>query len=369
MKLRSVILVTICMASTNFASCREEPTEITVVRPIRAMRIAHDSTLESRRFPGQAKPVQEVELSFRVAGTLIQLIVDIGDEVEAGHVVAQLDPRDFEVQIKDSEAAVALARAELAQADDQLERTNRALQSGAATEFEVTSSREAKNAAAAQVASSEAKLEAAQDGLKYATLAAPFKGTVTAKYVENFQDVMAKQQVVRILDDSRIEMIVFIPENFMSNDPTVAQVRCEFDALPGVELPADIKEIGKEADPVTRTYPVTLIMDQPAEFHILSGMTGNAWTIQPPVITEADVFALPLSALGEDANGTRFVWIVDEERNEVQRRDVEVGDMVQGGILVRGVQNGEVVATAGAAFLVEGQQVHWSDKTTDGADA
>ncbi len=339
-------------------SCGEPPPPQTTVRPVQAMRVTGDSAQAGTKFPGQARAVQEIDLSFRVAGTLIELPVDIGDEVEAGHTVAQLDPRDFDVQIMDFEASLSLTRANLAVADDELQRVQRAFDAGAATDFELTSKREAKNAITAQVASAQAKLEAAKDSLGYATLQAPFAGDIATLYVDNFQDVRGGEPVMRILDDSRIEMVVYVPEHLMTGAPTATDLRCEFDAFPGVILTADLKEIGTEADPVTRTYPVTLIMDQPDGVQILPGMTGNAWSVQSPPDSGGDAgFTIPLSALGEDADGIRFVWVVDEQPSTVSRRDVEVGEMVLGGVRVQGIQEGEIIATAGAAFLSAGQLI------------
>lgn len=349
----------IVMSCCLMASCDEPPPPEATVRPVQTMRVTSDPERPGRRFPGQAKAVQEVDLSFRVSGTLIELPVDVGDRVEAGQTAARLDPRDFEVQIKDHEATVALASANLAAAEDDLQRTQDALSSGAATEFELTMRREARNAAAAQVDSAEAKLESARDALSYATLRAPFAGDVTVKYVDNFQDVAAGSPVVRILDDSRVEMLIYVPEHLMSAAPTATDLRCEFDAFPGLVVPAEFKEIGTEADPVTRTYPITLIMDQPDGTRILPGMTGNAWALRradPPDPGGAAAFTIPLSALGEDAGGARFVWLVSEQ-GSVSRKDIEVGELVLGGVRVRGLQEGDQIATAGAAFLSEGQQV------------
>ena len=87
---------------------------------------------------------------------------------------------------------------------------------------------------------------------------------------------MQDKPFLRILDDSRIEMVVNIPENLISFAQYVKKVFVSFDAFPEQELEATIKEIGTEASSTTRTFPVTLIMDhQPSEFKILPGMAGK----------------------------------------------------------------------------------------------
>jgi multidrug efflux pump subunit AcrA (membrane-fusion protein) len=154
-------------------------------------------------------------------------------------------------------------------------------------------------------------------------------------------------------------MLIYVPEHLMSAAPTATDLRCEFDAFPGILVPAEFKEIGTEADPVTRTYPITLVMDQPEGARILPGMTGNAWAVRRPNPPDpgGGAFTIPLSALGEDAGGARFVWVVNEQQGTVSRKEIEVGELVLGGVRVRGLQEGELIATAGAAFLSEGQQI------------
>ena len=219
----------------------------------------------------------------------------------------------------------------------------------------MSTAKEASNAAQAQLASAQARLEAAKDALSYATLRAPFAGEVTARYVENFEDVLAKEPVLRILDDTRIEMEIYVPEHLMSLAPTADDLRCEFDAFPGIILPAEFKEIGSEADVTTRTFPIRLIMDQPDGARVLPGMTGNAWAVKsPPPSGDDPAFDIPITALGEDVDGARFVWLVDEKTGTVARRDVEVSEMVLGGVRVRGLERGQVVVTAGVSLLREG---------------
>ncbi|MFG0284203.1 MAG: efflux RND transporter periplasmic adaptor subunit [Phycisphaerales bacterium JB039] len=357
MQNRGVVCGVFMLLALAAPGCEQAPPAEAVVRPVHAMRLTGSVAQEGRRFPGQARAVQEVDLSFRVDGDLIEFPVDVGDQVEAGQMVARLDPRDFGGNITELEASVALAAANLAAAEDDLQRTQRAFDSAAATEFELTATREARNAAAAQVAAAEARLGGARDALNYATLRAPYAGNVTAEYVDNFQHITAGQPILRILDDSRIEMVVYVPEHLMSAGPTSMEVRCQFEAFPDLVLEAELKEVGTEADPVTRTYPITVIMDQPEGARILPGMTGHAWSAQAPPGTDAGAgFIVPLSALAEGADGARFVWLIGED-GAVSRRDVEVGALVLGGVRIKGVAEGEVIATAGAAFLAAGQRV------------
>lgn len=355
---RGLAWTTLALVVVSSNGCGDGREPVEQVRPIRAVTVGDVSVFRGRQFPGRAEALQFADLSFRVGGTLKRLPSRLGERVEAGAVVAELDPRDFQVRVRGAEASLARARAEMSRAEAELERATDAFDRGAVSEIEMVRVREARNVAAATVEAIEAELQSARDDLTDTTLRAPFGGEISARYIENFEDVQPRQRVLRMVDDSRIRFTVFVPEQFMVLLTAVEEIRCEFDAFPGRELIAEVDEIGREADEITRTFPITLVMDQPEGVRILSGMTGRAWVERirlPDDLPEE--FDLPPSAVVEGADGVRSVWVFDESRGVVVRRPVEVGALSPRGIRVRGIRRGEVVATAGAAFLREGQRV------------
>src|SRR5262245_49232441 len=68
-----------------------------VVRPVRTMSLGVAPESGRRTFPGQAEANEEADLSFRLAGSLIELSANAGDKVKKGQVLAKLDPTDFQV--------------------------------------------------------------------------------------------------------------------------------------------------------------------------------------------------------------------------------------------------------------------------------
>lgn len=345
-----------------FGGCRDEPVVNDSPRPVRVVIVGDEAAFNGRRFPGRASALRHADLSFRVGGTLMSMPSRIGERVEEGQVIARLDPRDFEVRVRAGEAAVARATSDLTRASEEFTRANTAFERGVVTEIELIRIREARNVAAATLEAIEADLQAARDDLADSSLRAPFDAEVAARFVENFEDVQPRQRVLRVIDDLSINFVVSIPESLIGMMPYVEEIRCEFDAFPGREVVATIDEVGREADPITRTFPVTLVMEQPEGARILAGMTGRAWVSRIRSVEGAiSQFVLPPSALGEDASGARFVWVIDPGSNVVSRRDVTIGRVSSEGISVDGLQKGDVVATAGASFLRQGQRVRPTD--------
>jgi len=341
---------------------KEEVAEKKVIRQVMAMKVTEILQFRQRQFPGTAKATQEIDLSFRVSGPLITLPVNIGDEVSTGDVVARIDPRDYEVRLRSSRGELneAIAIVKRAEADYKRIKSIFETDPGAVSQVAVDNALQVRDSGRAAVDALSASVATAKDQLSYSYLKAPFDGIVVNKYVENFQDVRAKQAVVRIIDDSHIEMIISIPENLIALAGAAINIEVVFDTFPDRKIPAEIKEIGKEASRTTRTYPVTLIMEQPDDINILPGMAGKA-TGEAPEDTSLlpEGRPVPLSAIfSPDDIDKTYVWIIDEKSKLVTKHEVTTGRLSNTGIMVTdGLESGVWIAIAGVHNLREGMEV------------
>jgi len=348
------------------AGCGQTEPERTIIRPVRAVKVADVEGLQRRGFPGRAQATQEIDLAFRVGGPLITRPVNVGDRVKEGDVVARIDPRDFEVNLRNVQAQLAEAKAAAERARSDFRRQSNIFKKdpGATSEAAVDRAREAQDRAAANVESLAASVRTAQDQLDDTTLTAPFEGTVVATHVENFQNVRQKEPVVRILDTSHIEMVINVPESMISLAPHVKSVKLQFDAFPGREFEGTVKEIGTEASQTTRTFPVTLIMAQPEDVLVLPGMAGrsSAGEVDWPEDQRRRGVAVPAGAVFTPDTETRsHVWIIEPTEGDLgvlERRPVKTGDLTRHGVLItEGLSAGELIVTAGVHSIQEGQTV------------
>lgn len=328
----------------GLSACSKEETKPDPVRPVMAMKLADSASVSGRSFPGRAAATEEVNMSFEVAGTVIERPVNKGDEVKKGQFLARLDPRDFENELKATEAERDRAKAHR-------DRIAKAAAVGAVAQQDLTDAEAALRQAEAAV---EIKAKAVQDSKIYA----PFDGFISATYVERFQTVQVKQKVLRLLDISKIEVTIDIPESGITLVPYAKDIKVVFDAFEGREFPAELKEIGTEASDVTRTYPVTVILDQPGDAKILPGMACNvSGRVERPKMAGALDFTIPLAAVFADEKDNKFVWVIDDKAKTVAKKKVETGEISALGIEVAGLQAGEWIATAGVNTLREGQKV------------
>lgn len=347
-----------CLGALSACEEQKSQSKIPIIRPVKALKVSDTSAFLKRRFPGRAKAAREVELSFRVAGNLLQLPVDVGDKVEEGGLIARLDPATYQAEVDRISADLQRAQASLKNAKLQHERQITLFKKGHVARAAVDSYEARESQAKADVASRQAALKKAQLDLGYTSLKAPFSGVIVAKYVDNFEDVRAKERVARLLDPSQVEMIVNVPENLISLAPSVLEAEVIFDAFPDKKITATIKEIGTEASETTRTYPVTLLMDQPDGVQILPGMAGKASGKKVVRDAREKAVIVPPAALFSPEEGKSAVWLIDESSMTVAQRDVQTGQLTNTGIQVTsGLEPGEWIVTAGVNSLKQGQKI------------
>jgi RND family efflux transporter MFP subunit len=287
-----------------------------------------------------------------VDGPLIEIPVIEGEEVTEGQLLARIDPRDYE-------NALASATADFNQTKANLERIERSVKTGAVSQTDLTNAKAAFEKA-------EAAMKIAQKALDDTSLFAKFAGRIANKYVENFENVMAKQAILSLQDVSSVEIEVAVPEGRVAvaqeGDRDNYRFEATFDYLPGRKFEVTLIEFETEADPLTQTYNVTFAMPVPDDLSIMPGMTVTVQEfLKATSQAEGAAHAVPIDAVPIDGLGHYYVWKLRPgtgDRFTVHRQDVSVGEIVEDHILVTaGLKEGDRIALAGVNLLQENQEV------------
>jgi RND family efflux transporter MFP subunit len=212
----------------------------------------------------------------------------------------------------------------------------------------------------AQVRVLEGRLVEASIQLEDATLRAPYDGVIARRFVEERQNIRAKEPVVQFQDVDEVDIALDVPETIMIADirsADMVQMVATFSGAPGLEFPVRLKEVAQVADPVTQTFQVRVAMRSPPDVNLLPGMTASvALTYRRARILE-DRILVPISAVFKDAMGEEVAWVIEPDQT-VARRPVKLGEATGGQIeIVEGLQPGDRIAVAGVTFLRQGMKV------------
>ncbi|MCP4954053.1 MAG: efflux RND transporter periplasmic adaptor subunit, partial [Photobacterium aquimaris] len=341
------------------SGCSEKTAEIKQVKLVKTFKINDFEAFERRQFTGQVKGVDEVNLTFRVDGPLIEYPVNVGDEVNEGDVIAKVDPHDFKVRVHQFEGQLSTARASQVLAEKEYLRAQKVHQKNTdlISYTELDRRKAAVDTSRGQVKTLEASLQSAQDALSYTELKAPFSGRIVSTYVYNFEYVKPQQPIVKIVSLNELEVIVDVPESLISLINHVRDIKVTFPNLDNLVVSGRISEIGSEASFRTRTYPVTVNVTKPENVDILAGMTVSvSGRVARKNIDKERSFTLPLASVFRQGEQS-YVWRITTN-SVLEKVAVYNEKLAKTGVMVTGKLNsGDTVVIAGTKFLNQGDRV------------
>ncbi len=206
-----------------------------------------------REFVGVVRARHETDIGYRVAGKIVARLVNVGDHVRSGDVIARLDPQDLKLQVESAEAELAAASSNLAQAAADFERYATLRGRGFASIADFDRKKAANDEATGRLERARRSLELARNQLAYADLKADADGVITATLAEPGQVVAVGQSIARLAHRGEKEAVIALPETWLAEARrSKATVRLWSD--PDRSFTAQLRELSPQADPATRTY-------------------------------------------------------------------------------------------------------------------
>lgn len=358
MKSISVVLM-LCFALAFWLSCGKERQAIPeMIRPVRYVQVFNTGGGRERVFSGTARAGVESKLSFKVPGTVRQVLVKVGDAVQRGQLLAQLDSKDYQLQLQQAEAAYQQANAGLQKASSDYDRVRNLYENNNAAKSDLDAVRAAFESATAGVQAADKQRELARLQRSYARLAAPAAGLIAAVNVEPNENIQAGQPVVLLTSAGDLEVDVTVPEVLISSVKKGSDVKVTFDAISDKVYQGIVAEVGVASIGFATTYPATVRL-LGADSRIRSGMAAEV-KLQFSADSTAERIVIPSVAVAEDRDG-RFVFVVQPVKGDTARAKrvpVEVGELTSDGLeILSGLSEGELVVTAGVSKIKDGQRV------------
>ncbi len=343
-----------------------------VLRPVRYAKIVNEANAAQQTFSGSAQSGKESSLSFRVGGTITQLAVKVGDRVRKGQLISALDATDYSIQLDESAAQLQSAESQIKSAESQMlnarsnyRRIEQLYENNsvplsefeqAKTNFEAAQS--SHEAALAQRSLSQKQMQAARNQVSYARLLAPYEGIITQVVVEENEQLSPGSPVALISSIGEPEVQVGIPESFIARVKKGQRVSVSFSALPDQTFTGQVSEVGFSTAGGA-TYPVTVGFETESK-EVRPGMAARVTFLsQETDETDKSYKIAPVKGVSEGRDG-RFVFVLKPvgDAYQVEKRPVKIGKLLATGFeVMEGLQEGELIATAGLSALLDGMKV------------
>ena len=337
----------ICIVLLMFAgllavsSCGNRKAEEPGVTNVRLFTVRNAGASSVQEFPGRVKAAEEVNMAFKVSGTLMRVCVEEGGRVSRGQLVAEIDPRDYQVQLDAAEAEYMKVKAE----------AERVM----ALYADSVSTADAYDKARYGLRQITAKYDNARNQLAYTKIYAPFDGYVQKRLFDPPTVVAAGMPVVTLVSGGRQEIEINIPASAYIDRHEMVSFRASFDFIPDREIPLRLISVAPKAN-ANQLYAMRLALPQDVSPRPSPGMnTMVGITIRDKTDSKTEI---PSSALFTK-DGASCVWVYDSKDGTIRLRTVTVEQLHTSGtpIVAQGLSDGEFVIAAGVHKLTDGQKV------------
>ncbi|WP_077963677.1 efflux RND transporter periplasmic adaptor subunit [Ensifer adhaerens] len=346
--------------SLTLVGCSEEKAETAdVVRPVKVVEIAQADTARQLSYSGSVRARTEMNLGFRVSGKIVERVVNVGDRVKVGDLLARVDATDYELAVRSASANLEAAERQVETVKLVRDRAEQLLARKFASQAQFDQSVLSYNQAVATRDAAKSALSQAQNQVTYTNLVSDRPGIVTTINADVGQVVGSGTPVATVAVEGEKEVQVAVPETEIANFRAGLPVTVGLWSDTGLSLDGTVREVAGSADQQSRTFSVRVSL--PDDPRVLLGMTA---TVQASAASGKPYVSVPLSALAQK-DGYTIVWVVDRGSETVRSRPVTLSDFTADGVRVTdGLEVGDLVVAAGTQFMADDLKVTISNATT-----
>lgn len=339
-----------CLATLALAGCGQDTPQEHLPRVL--VREATRTDYAPRpSVVGDIQARVEAQQAFRVGGKIIERHVDVGDWVQAGQVLARLDPQELRTQVDNARAAVAAEQARLRLAEVDFRRQGQLLPKGYTSRSEYDRAQAERRAAQSALDAALAQQASAEDQLSYTELKASTDGVITQRSGEVGQVVQATLPIFTLAGEGERDAVFNVYESLFQGDHGDQPVSVHLLSDPTVQVEGRIREVTPTVDDRSGTLKVKVGLDRVPAAMGLGSVVGAELpqAAQPRVV-------LPWSALFKQGRSPA-VWVLDDEDRAHLQPVGRVSYARERVIVGEGLAAGQRVVVAGGQMLHPGQKV------------
>lgn len=353
----SKLLVILILVSLLSCDKKEAPKQ-EILRPVKYTEVKYAGADKVRHFSGTAKTEKIINLSFRNTGIIVMLNMKLGQEVNKGDLLAQLDNVQARLNYESSIESRNSTESQMNTAKLNLNRVRTLYEKGSTSLSDYEAAKNSYRTAVASFESAKRSVAIQQDQIQFGYLYAPEDGVIASVIAEVDENVSPGQTIGVLNAGTAIEIEIGLPESVINNVQKGMQVKVAFTAIENKQYDAEVTEVAPALDTNTSTYPIRVTITEKDE-RIKSGMAASVTFEFATSQSEQRKLVIPPVSVGEDGD-SRFVFVIEGSENNyvIKRQPVEIGELTSEGFEIEsGIQEGQKIATAGLQTLLDGQKV------------
>jgi len=353
-----IFVMTGCRKDTGQSVATEKRRNVNVT----VMAVTTGCITQRLELVGDVKPLSTVLLTSKVPGRIERLGIDAeggkyiplteGMEVKKGDILARIDIMTYQTRLKQSQSALAMAEAQLRDAEREEKRMLLLFKDGSVTEQMRDKSVTARTIAEAAFEQAEAVFSLAKIEFDEASPKSPIDGVITRKHIDEGNVISAGMPLVTIESLSQVKIIAGVPERHISSiEPGKTKVRIKTDLNNDNVIDAVVTKVYPSIDPMTRTGNIEILLNN-FEGRLRSGAFVH---LSLDLACAENVVVIPFSAIvWERQNAYLFV----ADNGKAHRRQVKVGIREgQRCQIVEGLEPSELLIVSGIRDLRDGDLI------------
>lgn len=344
-----------CLGIALLGGCQQEQAKHPPLS-VKVQRVKLTEYTPAVTLTGEITARVQSNLSFRLSGRITERKADVGDHVEAGEVLARLDPKVQEADVEGAAAAVQAAEATLRQVASTFERQKTLLGQGYTTRRDYDQAEQQHRSAQAMLDSARAQLATARDQLEQTVLRAPAPGVITARHAEIGQVVQPGMPSFTFAEDGPRDAAINVQEAILTAG-FAKSVEIALVTDPRFTASGELREVSPVVNAAGSVRVKIGIGQTPPEMALGAAVRVTAHA------RPREMVILPWSALNSDGEAKPSVWVVDPRNRTVALRRIEIEAYQNSDIVIRGgLRPGEIVVMAGTHMLRPAQQVAFAEE-------
>jgi len=307
---------------------------------VKAQQVQTVSGLSNLRYSGTVEAAQTIPLSFQSSGTVERVLVQAGDAVRKGQLLATVDKADNQSVYNSSLAMYQ-------QAKDAYDRLKQVHDNGSLSEVKwVEMETNLKKA--------ESQLEVAKNSLEKCNLYAPVSGIIGKRNVEPGQSALSSFAPLELVKIETVLVKISVPENEIGKIKKGINASFTISALDNKQFEGTITNVGVVADQFSRTYEVKITVKNP-EMEIKPGMVCDV-TLNST--SEKQMVLVPYNAVTKDSEGNSIVFVVNDDQKTVRKQAVKIGNYQTKGLeILSGLTANQTVVVEGKEKLTDNSPI------------